>query len=120
METLLFRPGMEAVLEWVLLLAVGAAGLCMLSLLTMMIVGKYGTLVQASRSLTMPNDVRHSELIATFEATGCTYIAQGLVEGLASTLTASSSCASELAKTAAAKAKWDAAERALTEYQASH
>jgi hypothetical protein len=32
---------MEAALEWVLLLALGGSGLCMLGLVTMLIVAKY-------------------------------------------------------------------------------
>jgi hypothetical protein len=32
---------MEPVLEWVLLLAVGASALCMLALATMLVVGRY-------------------------------------------------------------------------------
>jgi len=41
MESSLFRPGMQAVLEWILLLAVGASGLCILALATALIVARY-------------------------------------------------------------------------------
>jgi len=41
MGSSLLRPSMEAVLEWILLLAIGASGLCMLALVTMLIVGRY-------------------------------------------------------------------------------
>jgi hypothetical protein len=35
------QPDMEAVLEWVLLLAMGASGVCMLVLATILIVDRY-------------------------------------------------------------------------------
>ena len=41
MESSLFLPGMDSVLEWILLLAVGGSGLCMLALVTMLIVDRY-------------------------------------------------------------------------------
>jgi len=41
MGSFLFRPDMETVLEWVLLLAVGASALCILALVTMLIVTRY-------------------------------------------------------------------------------
>jgi hypothetical protein len=41
MGSLLLRPDMEAVLEWILLIASGAFGLCILALGTMLIVGRY-------------------------------------------------------------------------------
>jgi len=41
MGSVFFRPDIEAPLEWILLLAIGASGLCMLALATLLIVGKY-------------------------------------------------------------------------------
>jgi len=41
MGSFLFWPDMEPVLERVLLLAVGASGLCILTLMTMLIVDRY-------------------------------------------------------------------------------
>ncbi len=64
-------------------------------------------------------DARLNALLSTFKAAGCQYIAQSLAEAVKSTLTAGDSTATEIAATAAAKANWDAAEKALTEYQAS-
>ncbi len=64
-------------------------------------------------------DPRLSALIRTFEEAGCRYIAQSLSEAVKSTLTPEGSTASELALTATAKRDWEAAERALSEYQLS-
>ena len=41
MGSLLFRPEMEGPLEWVLLLAVAASGLCMMALAMMLVVSRY-------------------------------------------------------------------------------
>jgi hypothetical protein len=41
MGSALFQPDMEAVLEWVLMLAVGASGLCMLGLATILIANRF-------------------------------------------------------------------------------
>ena len=41
MESSLFLPGTESVLESILLLAVGASALCMLALVTILIVDRY-------------------------------------------------------------------------------
>ena len=41
MGSFLFRPGMDGVLAWVILVAVGVSGLCILALATMLFVGRY-------------------------------------------------------------------------------
>ena len=41
MESSLFLPGMESILEWILLLAVVASALCMIALVTIVLVDRY-------------------------------------------------------------------------------
>ena len=64
-----------------------------------------------------PQDAHLTHLIETFNTAGCRYVAQSLAEAVNSTLSAEGSAACEIAETAAAKADWDAAELALTDYQ---
>jgi hypothetical protein len=49
MGSALFQPDMEAVLEWVLMLAVGASGLCMLGLATILIANRFRMYRQRKR-----------------------------------------------------------------------
>ena len=67
----------------------------------------------------MHDDPHLAGLISLFAAAGNRYIAQSFAEALKSIQTAEGSTAGELAETAAAKSDWDAAEKALTEYQLS-
>ena len=67
----------------------------------------------------LPESFHLAGLIRTFEVTGQRYIARSLAEAMKSTRTAEGSTASDIAETAAAKADWDAAEQALTEYEVS-
>jgi len=63
-------------------------------------------------------DARLAEFIRSYENTGYRYIAQGLAVAMKSTQTAKGATPGEIAETTAVKAEWDAAEQALTDYQA--
>jgi hypothetical protein len=63
----LFQPASEHVLEWVLLLSLAASGLCVLSLLVMMFVGRWQHAVRQRakrrRRALLRNDIRDLEVM---------------------------------------------------------
>jgi len=66
-----------------------------------------------------PHDARLADLVQTLEATGRQYRALGLADSFKATNTVEGSTAGEIAQTAAARTNWEAAEKALSDYQAS-
>jgi hypothetical protein len=63
---------------------------------------------------------RLAELIETLETTGLHYHALGLADAFKAASRAHGITPTELAATAAARADWEVADRALTDYRASH
>jgi hypothetical protein len=69
----------------------------------------------------MPIDPKRlAKLIETLETTGLHYHALGLADAFKAASRAQGFTPTELAATAAAKADWEVADRALTDYRASH
>jgi hypothetical protein len=65
-----------------------------------------------------PHDARLADLVQTLEAAVRNYVALGLADSFKATNTVEGSTASEIAQTAVARTHWEAAEKALSDYQA--
>jgi hypothetical protein len=67
MGTVLLQPGMEELLEWVLLLSLATSGLCVLALVVMMFVGRWRHAIHQrernKRRGVLSNDIRDLEAI---------------------------------------------------------